>query len=86
MTPEELRDELKKADKFCSDEGLPPCPGIAMTIERPRPPSGYKVKTPFGNCEILNCQEKGGRFVTCFRVSRAQIIAYLKKCGIAATT
>jgi hypothetical protein len=55
-------------------------------METDRPPQGYKIRTPFGNCQIMNCQEKGGKFSTVFRASRAQIVAYLKKCGIAAPT
>lgn len=86
MTPEELRAALKKADDFLDENGLGPCENLSLVMETDRPPQGYKIRTPFGNCQIMNCQEKGGKFSTVFRASRAQIVAYLKKCGIAAPT
>lgn len=77
MTPHELLDELEKCDKARSEMSLGLAEGLALVLIRPRPPNGHKIRTPFGNCEIMNCQEKDGQYQTVFFATRKQIISYI---------
>lgn len=83
MTPEELKEVIETSDQFAAEHNLGQCDGVSLVMMTNRPPTGYKIRTPFGNCDIMNCQEKLGRYQTVFRVSRKQALAYLKKCNIA---
>ena len=79
MTPKDLIASIESADKLAADMGLPPPPGLNLVIVRDKPPQGMKIKTPFGNCAIMNCQEIGGRCQTVFHVTRKQILSYVKR-------
>lgn len=80
MTPNELREALQTSDKWAADNNLGECFGLSLVWMTDKPPQGYKIRTPFGNCEIMNCQEKDGRYQTVFRATKKQILNYLKKC------
>lgn len=46
----------------------------ALVVVRKRPPAGIKISTPFGRCEIANCQQlKSGEFQIVFFVTKRQI-------------
>ena len=80
MKPEELIRAMQEADDLCEKHGLPQPDGLSLVIVRPRPPTGYdKIRTPFGLCKIMNCQEIDGLYQTVFRANRKQIVAYLRK-------
>lgn len=80
MTPHELRETLERADRECLKMGLDKPDGLSLVIVRDSAPAGYKIRTPFGNCDIMNCQEINGKCQTVFRASRKQIEGYLKRC------
>lgn len=82
MTPKELYETIKNSDDWAAKYGLGQCEGLSLVWMTDRPPSGYKIRTPFGNCEIMNCQEKDGRYQTVFRATRKQVLNYLKKCEV----
>lgn len=79
MTPEDLIRQVQDADDLCEKHGLPKPDGLSFVVVRATPPSGYKIKTPFGLCEIMNCQEIDGLYQTVFRATRDQIKRYLRK-------
>lgn len=86
MTPEDIRAALEKADLWAAENGLGLCDGLTLVVTRPRPPLGYKIKTPLGNCDIMNCQEINGEYQTVFRATRKQVLAFLKKCNLLVMT
>ena len=81
MKARELFDAVCASEKLAAEIGLSKPDGLSLVQVTDRPPTGYKIRTPFGNCEIMNCQEKDGRYQTVFRATRKQIFNYLKKCG-----
>lgn len=79
MTKDEMIETLKKSDAIAKEIGLPPCDGLAFVIVTPRPPQGDKVRTAFGLCKIMNCQQVDGGFQTVFRATRKQIEKLISK-------
>jgi hypothetical protein len=79
VKPDELKKMLSDADQECEKIGLGKCNGLSLVWVKDTYPQGYKVRTPFGNCDILQTQEINGQYQTVFRVSRKQILNYLKK-------
>ena len=79
MTPEELKAAIQNSDALREEIGLSKSEGTSLVVVRSKPPSGYKIKTPFGLCRILNCQEINGRYQTVFWATRDQVERYLKK-------
>lgn len=46
----------------------------ALVVTRKRPPAGIKISTPFGLCEIANCQQtKSGDIQIVFWVTKKQV-------------
>lgn len=45
----------------------------ALQITKSRPPSGIKIRTPFGDCPIMNCMEVEGGYRTVFLVTYKQL-------------
>lgn len=80
MDIQELREIMQKQDVLVKELGLPQAEYLNLVITRKTPPTGYdKIKTPFGLCSILNCQEKPDGYQTVFRVSRKQVYNLIKK-------
>ena len=81
MTPEDIVRLLSEADAMRKDIGLDgQADGLNLAVIRERPPSGYdKIRTPFGNCEILNCQPVHGGIQTVFYATRKQLLKYVEK-------
>ena len=79
MTLQELEEILSRHDKVAAEYGIGDHHGASLVVVRDRPPTGEKIKTPFGLCPILNCQEKEGKYQTCFAVSRKQLVTMICK-------
>lgn len=79
MDRQELIDMFQKQDDLAKELGLPKSEYMCLVITRKNPPTGYKIKTPFGLCDIANCQQKTDGYQTVFRVSRQQIDSFIKR-------
>jgi hypothetical protein len=66
-------------DNDAASISLPKPDRFTFVITRRNPPRGYKIKTPFGLCDIANCQEKPDGFQTVFWVTRDQVLNLIKK-------
>lgn len=78
MDKQSLIDMLQLQDDAAKAIGLPKTEYLHLVITRKNPPKGYKIKTPFGLCDIANCQQKPDGYQTVFRVSRKQIDNLIK--------
>lgn len=78
MTLQEIKDELEKVDEILKGMGMPIAKGLSLSVTKSKPPTGYKMRTPFGNCEVLNCQVIDGQYQTVFFATREQIERYIK--------
>ena len=79
MDIQDLKDIINKGDTCAKEIGLPPPERFSFVIVTPKPPSGYKVRTTFGLCEILNCQNVDGGIQTVFSATRNQVVKLIKK-------
>lgn len=80
MKLDELEKLLVEHDEFCKKHGAPEIFAGSFVVIRPRPPTGLKIRTPFGLCVILNCKKtEGGNYQTCFAVTRRQLVALINK-------
>jgi hypothetical protein len=74
-----LKDAIEKSDKSAKEIGLPQAERFSFVIVTPKPPTGYKARTAFGLCEILNCQQVDGGIQTVFSATRKQVLNLIKK-------
>lgn len=74
-----LKDAIEKGDAAAREIGLPPPDRFSFVIVTPKPPTGYKARTAFGLCEILNCQQVEGGIQTVFSATRKQVLNLIKK-------
>jgi len=81
MNKQDLEEMLRKHEEYKSlgyrdgDNYV-----ASLVVIRKRPPSGIKISTPFGLCEIANCQEtEKGEFQTVFFVTKKQVEKMIKR-------
>lgn len=79
MNLDELEALLQNHDEFKRQGFRTDAHAASLVITRNHPPKGYKIRTPFGVCQILNEQEKDGKIQIVFSVSRKQLQSTINK-------